>query len=196
MFYIAVKWSCMDTQIPDVYLGRHSQVTINSIKFVLWSIKWIVRRNKRLSTNNMHNKCCSQSWHDVNWIFIALGRYWFFSSVPVSVLKPRFLRFHGTGSGTSVLVLTSQYQGFGTRFSGGYLHLSNFGTDSVPFRLQIRWNLKLWYWNLNWLEPKLLKIFGTKIHKLRFFGIFGFRPTLFLLDHLAVNVSNTSFRNF
>ena len=29
--------------------------------------------------------------------------------IPVSVLKPLFLRFHGTGSGTSVLVPTSQY---------------------------------------------------------------------------------------
>ena len=50
--------------------------------------------------------------------------------------------------------------GFGTRFSGDYLHFSHFGTSSVPFRfhfgsisapfqLQIRWNVKLWYWNLN-----------------------------------------------
>ena len=68
-------------------------------------MKWIVRRNIRLSTTNMHNKCCSQSWHDVNWIFIALGRYWFCSSVLVSVLKRRFQRFHGTSSDTSVLVL-------------------------------------------------------------------------------------------
>ena len=35
---------------------------------------------------------------------VVLVRYWFFSSVPFSVLKSRFLRFHGTGSGTSVLV--------------------------------------------------------------------------------------------
>ena len=54
--------------------------------------------------------------------------------MPVSVLKPRFLRFHGTGSRTSVLVPYSQYQGFGTRFSGGYLYLSHFGTVSVSFR--------------------------------------------------------------
>ena len=87
--------------------------------------------------------------------------------------------------GTSVLVLCSRYQGFGTRFSGGYLHMSHFGTVLVTFWLhfgsisvqfwpQIRWNLKLWYWNLNWLEPKLLKIFGTKIQKLRFFRYFRF----------------------
>ena len=44
------------------------------------------------------------------------------------------MRIHGTGSGTSVLVPTSRYQGFGTRFSGGYLHLSHFGTVSVSFR--------------------------------------------------------------
>ena len=49
------------------------------------------------------------------------------------VLKPRFMRFHGTGFGTSVLVLTSQYQGCGTRFSWDYLHFSHFGTSSVPF---------------------------------------------------------------
>ena len=49
-----------------------------------------------------------------------------------------------------------------------------FGTISAPFQLQIRWNLKLWYWNLNWVEPKLLKIFGTKIQKLRFFWYFWF----------------------
>ena len=56
-----------------------------------------------------------------------------FQFSPVSVLKPRLLRFHGIGSGTSVLVSTSQYQGFDTRFSGVYLHFSNFCTDSVPF---------------------------------------------------------------
>ena len=173
MFYIAVKWSCMDTQIPDVYLGRHSQVTINSIKFVLWSIKWIVRRNIRLSTNNMHYKCCSQSWHDVNWIFIALGRYWFFSSVPVSVLKPRFLRFHGTGSGTSVLVPTSQYQGFGTKFSKGLFAFVSFwywfGSISSPHQ---EWNLKLWYWNLNWLEPKLIKVFRYQSTEVAVLSVF------------------------
>ena len=41
------------------------------------------------------------------------GQYWFFGSVPVSVLK-----FHSTGSSTSVLVPSSWYQGFLTRFSG------------------------------------------------------------------------------
>ena len=70
------------------------------------------------------------------------------------MLKPWLLRFTGTSSGTSVLVHTSRYQGFGTRFSGGNLHFSHFGICSVPFRLQIRWNLKIWYWNL-------LKIFGS-----------------------------------
>ena len=62
------------------------------------------------------------------WYTVVLVRYWFFSSL--SVLKPRFLRFHGTGSGTSALVPTSRYQGFGTRISGGYLHSSNFGNSS------------------------------------------------------------------
>ena len=32
-------------------------------------------------------------------------------------------------------------------------------------QLQIRWNLKLWHWDLNWLELKLLNIFDTKINK-------------------------------
>ena len=47
------------------------------------------------------------------------------------MLKPPLIRFNGTSSGTSVLVSTSQYQGFGTRFSGGYLHFSHFGTSSI-----------------------------------------------------------------
>ena len=64
-----------------------------------------------------------------------LVRYRFFSSVPVLVLKLRFLQIHGTGSGTLVLAPTSRYQGFGTRLSGGYFYLSHFGTGSVPFRL-------------------------------------------------------------
>ena len=72
--------------------------------------------------------------NDTIFIFV-LGQYLFFSSVPVSVLKPRFLRFHGTGSGTSVLVLTSRYQSLGTRFSGIICTFSHFGTSSVPFRL-------------------------------------------------------------
>ena len=32
----------------------------------------------------------------------------------------------GTGSGTPFLIPTSRYQGFGARFSGGYLHFSFF----------------------------------------------------------------------
>ena len=72
--------------------------------------------------------------NDTIFIFV-LGQYLFFSSVPVSVMKPRFLRFLGTGSGTSVLVLTSRYQSLGTRFSGIICIFSHFGTSSVPFRL-------------------------------------------------------------
>ena len=34
---------------------------------------------------------------------LVMGRYWVFSSVPVLVLKPRLLRFRGTGSRTLVL---------------------------------------------------------------------------------------------
>ena len=36
-------------------------------------------------------------------------------------------------------------------------------------------NLKLWYWNLDCLEPKLLKFFRTKIQKLRLFRYFRFQ---------------------
>ena len=42
---------------------------------------------------------------------LVLGWDCVFSSVPVSVTTPWFLRFHGTGSGTLVLVLT-RYQTF------------------------------------------------------------------------------------
>ena len=104
--------------------------------------------------------------------------YWFFSWIPVSVLKPRSLGFHGTGSGSSVLVPASWYQGFGTRFWGGIFAFVSFcywfSSISVQFRHQIRWNLKLRYWNLNWLEPNLLKIFGTKKQKLRLFRYYRF----------------------
>ena len=103
-------------------------------------------------------------------LLLVLGRYWFFRSVPVSVLKPRFLLFHGTGSGTSVLALIARYQDFGTRFSEiiciflilVLVHFQ-FGTILIPNQVEP----KAWYWNLNWLGPKLLKIFGIKIQKLQ-----------------------------
>ena len=50
-----------------------------------------------------------------------LVRYCILSSDLVSILKPRFLRFHGAGN--SILVPTSRYQGLGTRFSGGYFRV-------------------------------------------------------------------------
>ena len=78
----------------------------------------------------------------------------------VSVPEPRFLRFHGTGSGTSVVVLTSEYKGSVTRFSEDYLHYSHFGTSSVAFRLHF--NFKS---TLNQVEPIALvlepKLAGT-----------------------------------
>ena len=77
-----------------------------------------------------------------------MGRYRFFSSVPVLVLKPRFLQFNGSGSGTSVLMPWLKYK----VFSGGGFHFSHFVISLVPFRLQFRWNLKPWHWNLNRLE--------------------------------------------
>ena len=80
--------------------------------------------------------------------------------------------FGTEASGPGVPWYLFWYLGFGsyftiqrfryTRFSGGYLHLSHywywywFGSISVPFRLQIRWNLKLWYW--------IWSAFGKFIH--------------------------------
>ena len=120
-------------------------------------------------------KGLAQIWKDRNWCWYNTD---FSGSVPVLLLKPRFLRCHSTGSGTSILVPASRYQGFGTRFSGGFLHLSHFGTGfgsiSVPSQLRIWWNPKLLYRNINWLEPKLLKIFSTTIQKLRFLRYFRF----------------------
>ena len=52
---------------------------------------------------------------------------------PVLVLKTRFLRFHGTHSGTSVLVPSFRHPGFGARFFKGLSAFSHFGTSSVPF---------------------------------------------------------------
>ena len=64
---------------------------------------------------------------------LVLGWDCFSSSVPVSVTTPWFLQFDGTGSGTSVLVLISRYQGFCTNVSLGYLHFSHFSAGLVPF---------------------------------------------------------------
>ena len=68
-----------------------------------------------------HSNKRSVSFHCLNckWNKLVLVRSWYFSSVSVLVLKPGFLPFYGTGSGTSVLVPNSRYQGFGKRFSGG-----------------------------------------------------------------------------
>ena len=49
-----------------------------------------------------------------------------------------------------------------------------FGSISVPFQFQIRWNLKLWYWKLNWQKPKLLRIVRATIQKSRLFRYFQF----------------------
>ena len=86
-------------------------------------------------------------WREV-WLYFLFvpTLLWLLTGVsfygPVSVLKPRFLWFHGTGSGTSVLYPILQYQGFGTGFLGGYLHFPHFGISSVPF------------WCPNQVEPK------------------------------------------
>ena len=50
----------------------------------------------------------------------------------VLALETRFLQFHGTGSGTSVLVPSFLHPGFGARFFKGLFAFSHFGTSSVP----------------------------------------------------------------
>ena len=109
---------------------------------------------------------------------LVLGQYWCSSSFPVLVLKPRFTRFHGAGSGTLVLVPSSRYHGSSTRFSGGNLHFSHFGFSAVKFWLQIRLNLNsvgtgtLVVWNL-----KCSKFAVSKCRRCGTFGIFCFSQT-------------------
>ena len=120
------------------------------------------------------SSCARAQWiHAIYWgmITLVLGWYWIYGSsrfwycsigsysatVPVPVPRFQFLLLN-----TRVSV-----QGFQEII----LHLSHFGTSSVPFRCQFRWNLKHWYWHLNCMEPKLLKRFGSC-------GIIGSGPTL------------------
>ena len=79
----------------------------------------------------------------------------------------------------------------------GYLHFSHYGASSVPFWLHI--NSKSggtlsFGIGTYWLEPKLLKIFGTKIKKLRFFGIFGYGPTLLFMNNENIHVDTYMYR--
>ena len=55
-------------------------------------------------------------------------------SVLVSVLKPRFCQFHGTSSGTSVLVPTFQTNVLVQGPQGVICIFFHFGASSVPFR--------------------------------------------------------------
>ena len=93
---------------------------------------------------------------------LVLGRYWFYSSVPVSALMPRFMRLHGTGSVTSVwyLLLDISVSDFNARFSGDYLPFSHFGTSTVLFRFHFGFIS-----TPNQVEPKALvlqpKLTGT-----------------------------------
>ena len=70
-------------------------------------------------------------------------------------------RYGSLGSyGSIVPVPTAQYHRLLAFFSYWYC----FCSISIPLRFQIRWNLKLWYWNLNyWLESKLIKMFRTNV---------------------------------
>ena len=93
------------------------------------------------------------------------------ASVP-AVLVPRFWFL--------LLDTRALVQGFEGVFAF-FSFLYQFGSITVPFPLQIRWNLKLWYGNLNLVESKLLRIFGTKIKKLQFFWYFRFQTNTSLL---------------
>ena len=71
-----------------------------------------------------------------------------------------WFRYYSLGSyGSIVPVPTARYHRLLAFFSYWYC----FCSISIPLRFQIRWNLKLWYWNLNWLESKLIKIFSTNV---------------------------------
>ena len=121
--------------------------------------------------------------------YSVLVQYRFFRSVPVSVLKPRFLRFCGPGSGTSDLVPTSRYQGFGTKFSKGLFAFVSFWYILVRFHFASISASKQ-------VEPKAL-VLEPKTHwslncrkssvpiyrSCSTFGILGFRLTLVLCGY-------------
>ena len=107
------------------------------------------------------------------WFWISVGTILIFQFSPgfsteASVPAVPLYRFWYLGSGSYFSIPGSRYM----VFKGLFAFVSFwycFGSLLDPFQLQIRWNLKLWYSNLNWLESKLFKIFGTKIQKMRFF---------------------------
>ena len=149
-------------------------VELVPLLFPLWSQafgRWVIE-----------NKICVKKIPGLIWCWYGLdfsvwSRFWYWSlgfcCSTVPVLVPQFwfltLDIKISVQGFQVVICICLILAL-VRF--------HFGSILALFWPQLRWNLKLWYWNLNWLEPKLLKIFGTKIQKLRFFGIFGFRPTL------------------
>ena len=76
---------------------------INGSKIWIWRlILWVENKDR----HNYERKYNVQ--------ILVLIPYWFYSYVLVLVLKPRFLRCHGTGSDTLILVPTSRasVQGF------------------------------------------------------------------------------------
>ena len=127
----------------DLFKSKKSTFHI----FVFWlfwklgSVFWPVQRC-RPKSRVMKSKCVYVS---------VLIQYWFFSSVPVSVLKPRFLQFHGTGSVISVLVLLLDIRFSVLDFQGVIcicLILVVVRSISVPVWLQMEPNALV-------LEPKL-----------------------------------------
>ena len=59
------------------------------------------------------------------------------------------LDLYGFTVTVAVPCLRALFLDTGIRFSGDYFNFSHFGTRSVLVQFGIRWNLKLWYWNLN-----------------------------------------------
>ena len=108
--------------------------------------------------------CALLKWQ---WIYVWSWRY------RILIIVGPVLNFHACL--VPVLVSRFRFPLLNTR------DFSHFGISSVPFRYHFSYNSggaqtspKLW--NLNCLEPKLLKLFGTKIQKFRFFWYFQFWP--------------------
>ena len=164
------------TKLCDYLLATYSKMLSNRfyIKILIPYIKFVVSlkcKCEKISHNikslwapeyfcsNVNIPITSAPYRtvrlDCNACVLVLVRYWFSSSVPVSVLKPWFLRYLGSCSYFSI-------PGFRYKVFRGLMAFSSFwywfSSISVPFWLQTWWNLKLLNWNLNWLEPKLLAV--------------------------------------
>ena len=120
------------------------------------------------------SQCWSLNWHNTSVGTVLIFQFSPGFGTEASVPAISWYRFWHLGSGSLISKPGFRYKVFRGLFAFVSFRYC-FGSISVSFWPQIRWNLKLWYWNLNWLEPKLLKNFGTKIKKLRFFRYFRFQ---------------------